>query len=111
MKLFPQLLMQVTLWLSLGLLLVWLARRRGPRAAAETSVWVLGGLAGLTVLAFLPWPAWFPLPEWRDVGEHDEIRVDRISPADAVLLRAGAVGPACERSPASTMAATCPSGQ
>jgi patatin-related protein len=31
----------------------------------------------------------FTLPEWRDIGEHDEIRVDRISPVDAVSLRAG----------------------
>ena len=29
----------------------------------------------------------FPLPEWRDLGEHDEIRVDRISPMDASSLR------------------------
>jgi hypothetical protein len=28
-----------------------------------------------------------PLPDWRDIGEHDEIRVDRISPLDAVSLR------------------------
>jgi hypothetical protein len=32
----------------------------------------------------------FTLPDWRDLGEHDEIRVDRISPVDAVSLRAGA---------------------
>jgi patatin-related protein len=31
----------------------------------------------------------FTLPEWRDIGEHDEIRVDRISPADAVSVRMG----------------------
>ena len=31
----------------------------------------------------------FTLPEWRDIGEHGEIRIDRISPADAVSLRAG----------------------
>jgi patatin-related protein len=31
----------------------------------------------------------FTLPEWRDIGEHDEIRIDRISPEDAVSLRAG----------------------
>ena len=31
----------------------------------------------------------FTLPEWRDIGEHDEIRIDRISPVDAVSLRAG----------------------
>ena len=34
----------------------------------------------------------FTLPEWRDIGEHDEIRVDRISPVDAVSLRAGTTG-------------------
>ena len=33
----------------------------------------------------------FTLPEWRDIGEHDEIRIDRISPVDAVSLRAGTV--------------------
>jgi hypothetical protein len=32
----------------------------------------------------------FTLPDWRDLGEHDEIRVDRVSPADAVSLRSGA---------------------
>jgi patatin-related protein len=31
----------------------------------------------------------FTLPEWRDIGEHDEVRVDRISPVDAVSLRVG----------------------
>jgi Protein of unknown function (DUF3376) len=31
----------------------------------------------------------FTLPEWRDIGEHDEIRVDRISPVDALSLRIG----------------------
>src|SRR5262249_20356571 len=31
----------------------------------------------------------FTLPEWRDIAEHDEIRIDRISPADAVSLRGG----------------------
>ena len=35
----------------------------------------------------------FTLPEWRDVGEHDEIRIDRISPVDAVSLRMGTVNP------------------
>jgi patatin-related protein len=35
----------------------------------------------------------FTLPEWRDIGEHGEIRVDRISPADAVSLRAGTANP------------------
>jgi patatin-related protein len=29
----------------------------------------------------------FALPQWRDAEEHDEIRVDRISPADAPTLR------------------------
>jgi hypothetical protein len=37
--------------------------------------------------------ATFTLPEWRDIGEHGEIRVDRISPADAVSLRAGTANP------------------
>jgi patatin-related protein len=31
----------------------------------------------------------FTLPAWRDIGEHDEIRVERISPVDAVSLRTG----------------------
>jgi patatin-related protein len=31
----------------------------------------------------------FPLANWRDLGEFDEIRVDRISPDDAVTIRAG----------------------
>lgn len=29
----------------------------------------------------------FALPQWRDAEEHDEIRIDRISPADAPTLR------------------------
>lgn len=75
MTLLPQLLMQATLWLSLGLLLVSLARRRGPRAAAETSVWVLSGLALLTLLALVPWPAWFPLPEWQRPGPPEVVEM------------------------------------
>jgi patatin-related protein len=43
------------------------------------------------VLHYVGFPFWdvltFTLPEWRDVGEHDEIRIDRISPMDAVSLR------------------------
>ncbi len=35
----------------------------------------------------------FPLPQWRDLGEHDEIRIDRISPVDAASLRDGAESP------------------
>jgi len=31
----------------------------------------------------------FPLANWRDLGEFDEIRVDRISPDDAVAIRSG----------------------
>jgi hypothetical protein len=36
----------------------------------------------------------FTLPDWRDLGEHDEIRVDRVSPVDAASLRAGATSAA-----------------
>jgi hypothetical protein len=37
------------------------------------------------------WDVWtFPMAEWRAVEEHGEIRVDRISPDDAALLRNGA---------------------
>jgi patatin-related protein len=35
----------------------------------------------------------FALPEWRDVQEHDEIRIDRISPVDAASLRSGVANP------------------
>jgi hypothetical protein len=46
------------------------------------------------VLHYVGFAMWdvltFTLPDWRDLGEHDEIRVDRISPVDAVSLRAGA---------------------
>jgi len=39
-------------------------------------------------IGFPFWDAWtFPISEWRAVEEHREIRVDRISPDDAVLLR------------------------
>ncbi len=39
------------------------------------------------------WDVWtFPISEWRAVDEHREIRVDRISPDDAALLRNGASG-------------------
>ena len=42
-------------------------------------------------IGFPFWDAWtFPISEWRAVEEHREIRVDRISPDDAVLLRNGA---------------------
>jgi patatin-related protein len=42
-------------------------------------------------IGFPFWDAWtFPISEWRTVEEHREIRVDRISPDDAVLLRNGA---------------------
>jgi hypothetical protein len=45
------------------------------------------------VLHYIGFPFWdvltFTLPEWRDIGEHDEIRIDRISPVDAVSLRSG----------------------
>jgi len=46
------------------------------------------------VLHYVGFAMWdvltFTLPDWRDLGEHDEIRVDRISPVDAVSLRAEA---------------------
>ena len=46
------------------------------------------------VLHYVGFAMWdvltFTLPDWRDLGEHDQIRVDRISPVDAVSLRAGA---------------------
>jgi patatin-related protein len=46
------------------------------------------------VLHYVGFAMWdvltFTLPDWRDLGEHDEIRVDRISPVDAVSLRVGA---------------------
>jgi len=42
-------------------------------------------------IGFPFWDAWtYPISEWRAVEEHREIRVDRISPDDAVLLRNGA---------------------
>ena len=46
------------------------------------------------VLHYVGFPFWdvltFALPEWRDAAEHDEIRIDRISPIDTVSLRTGA---------------------
>jgi patatin-related protein len=46
------------------------------------------------ILHYIGFPFWdvltFTLPEWRDMGEHDEIRVDRISPLDAQALHLGA---------------------
>jgi patatin-related protein len=42
-------------------------------------------------LGFPFWDVWtYPVSEWRAVEEHREIRVDRISPVDTVLLRNGA---------------------
>jgi len=42
-------------------------------------------------IGFPFWDVWtFPISEWRAVEEHREIRVDRISPDDAALLRNGA---------------------
>jgi len=42
-------------------------------------------------IGFPFWDVWtFPISEWRSVEEHREIRVDRISPDDAALLRNGA---------------------
>jgi patatin-related protein len=42
-------------------------------------------------IGFPFWDVWtFPISEWRAVEEHRELRVDRISPNDAVLLRNGA---------------------
>ena len=44
-------------------------------------------------IGFPFWDVWtFPISEWRAVDEHREIRVDRISPDDAALLRNGASG-------------------
>ncbi|WP_334397798.1 patatin-like protein [Bradyrhizobium sp. AZCC 2289] len=41
-------------------------------------------------IGFPFWDVWtYPISEWRAVEEHREIRVDRISPIDAVLLRNG----------------------
>jgi hypothetical protein len=41
-------------------------------------------------IGFPFWDVWtFPISEWRAVEEHREIRIDRISPNDAVLLRSG----------------------
>jgi patatin-related protein len=42
-------------------------------------------------IGFPFWDVWtFPISEWRAVEEHREVRVDRISPLDTVLLRNGA---------------------
>jgi patatin-related protein len=42
-------------------------------------------------IGFPFWDVWtFPISEWRAVEEHREVRIDRISPADTVLLRNGA---------------------
>jgi patatin-related protein len=42
-------------------------------------------------IGFPFWDVWtYPVSEWRAVEEHREIRVDRISPLDTVLLRNGA---------------------
>jgi patatin-related protein len=54
-----------------------------PRAFRHEMVLHYVGFAFWDVLTFT-------LPEWRDIGEHDEIRVERISPVDAVSLRVGA---------------------
>jgi patatin-related protein len=41
-------------------------------------------------IGFPFWDVWtFPISEWRAVEEHREVRVDRISPLDKVLLRNG----------------------
>jgi hypothetical protein len=41
-------------------------------------------------IGFPFWDVWtYPISEWRAVEEHREIRVDRISPVDTVLLRNG----------------------
>jgi patatin-related protein len=42
-------------------------------------------------IGFPFWDVWtYPVSEWRAVDEHREIRADRISPVDTVLLRNGA---------------------
>jgi patatin-related protein len=42
-------------------------------------------------IGFPLWDVWtFPISEWRAVEEHREVRVERISPLDSVLLRNGA---------------------
>ena len=53
-----------------------------PRAFLDELVLHYVGFAFWDVLTFT-------LPEGRDIGEHDEIRIDRISPLDAVSLRTG----------------------
>jgi patatin-related protein len=41
-------------------------------------------------IGFPFWDVWtFPISEWRAVEEHREVRIDRISPVDTVLLRNG----------------------
>src|SRR5262249_1035769 len=46
------------------------------------------------VLHYVGFALWdvltFTLPDWRDLGDHDEIRVDRVCPVDAVSVGAGA---------------------
>jgi patatin-related protein len=53
---------------------------------AETAVWPSGGLHEVLV-NYLGFPFWdtltFPVLPWREAGEFDEIRVDRISTRDA----------------------------
>src|SRR5690606_11016453 len=43
--------------------------------------------------AYIGFPFWdvmaFSVSQWQDLGEFDEIRIDRISPDDARMLRAG----------------------
>jgi patatin-related protein len=53
-----------------------------PKAARQELLTAYVGFAFWDVVTF-------PLANWRDLGEFDEIRVDRISPDDATSIRAG----------------------
>jgi beta-lactamase regulating signal transducer with metallopeptidase domain len=74
-----QLVVQVTLWLAVGAVAVAWARRRSPRAAAETTTWILSGVLLLTILAVMPWPAWCALPSL--FAETDSTPASRTDPA------------------------------
>jgi len=64
------------------------------RLMAEISAVALPDAARRELLtAYIGFTFWdvltFPLANWRDLGEFDEIRVDRISPEDCATIRAG----------------------
>ena len=77
------------LFASLGLLLAWTFRRRGPAAGSAVALAALTGLLGLAALSMSPWPRW-----WHVEGETRESKAEGRMPE----VVAGAARPEVEPS-------------